>query len=305
MAEDVIANRREFLEALVAARHLIPSGVPGVYGRSGVFEDIVDRVGALITALGANDGAEVMRFPPIISRKTFEQSEYLKGFPDMAGTVHSFRGKDKEHKELLVALEEGRDWSEGFPATGVVLAPAACYPVYPTATGTLPPEGKIVDVLTYCFRHEPSDDPARMQAFRQREHVRIGDPEGVRAWREVWLGRGQQLIEMLALDGRPDVANDPFFGRGGRMLKIDQREQQLKFEMLVPITSVEAPTAVISFNYHQDHFGRAFKIATANGEVAHTACVGFGMERITLAMFKTHGVDPKTWPTAVRAKLWP
>ena len=305
MTEDPTTKRREFLDALVGARHLIPSGVPGVYGRSGVFEDIVDRVGARITDLGANDGAEVMRFPPIISRKTFEQSEYLKGFPDMAGTVHSFRGKDKEHHELLAELAAGRDWSAGFPATDVVLAPAACYPVYPTATGTLPPDGKIVDVLTYCFRHEPSDDPARMQAFRQREHVRIGNPAEVRAWREVWLRRGQELIEMLALDGRPDVANDPFFGRGGRMLKVDQRDQQLKFEMLVPITSVESPTAVISFNYHQEHFGRAFGIKTYSGEVAHTACVGFGMERITLALFKTHGLDTARWPATVRAKLWP
>jgi seryl-tRNA synthetase len=305
MAEDLIAQRREFLEALVSARHLIPSGVPGVYGRSGVFEDIVDRVGNLVTELGKDDGAEVMRFPPVISRATFVQSEYLKGFPDMAGTINAFRGKDKEHHELLAELEAGRDWTKDFLPTDVVLAPAACYPAYPTATGTLPEGGKVIDVLTYCFRHEPSDDPARMQSFRQREHIRIGKPEDVRKWRGLWLERGQTLVSWLALPGTPDVANDPFFGRGGRMLKLDQRDQQLKFEMLVPITSVEAPTACISFNYHQEHFGRAFKIQTDDGEVAHTACVGFGMERITLAMFKTHGLDPKTWPAAVRAKLWP
>ena len=305
MAEDLIAQRRELLDALIAARHLIPSGVPGVYGRSGVFEDIVDRVGNLVTELGKNDGADVMRFPPVIARSTFVQSEYLKGFPDMAGTVHAFRGKDKEHHELLAELEAGRDWTKHFLPTDVVLAPAACYPVYPTATGTLPEGGKIVDVLTYCFRHEPSDDPARMQSFRQREHIRIGKPEDVRQWRGLWIERGQQLVDWLGLPGTPDVANDPFFGRGGRMLKLDQREQQLKFEMLVPITSASQPTACISFNYHQEHFGRAFHIKTADGETAHTACVGFGMERITLAMFKHHGLDPKTWPAAVRERLWP
>ena len=305
MAEDTTTARREFMEALVAAGHIIPAGVPGIWGRGGVFEDIVDRVGNLVTGLGSADGATVMRFPPVISRATFVQSEYLKGFPDMAGLVSSFVGKDKEHHELLAELEAGRDWTGHFKPTEVVLAPAACYPVYPTATGTLPEGGKVVDVLGYCFRHEPSDDPARCQAFRQREHIRIGKPEEVRAWRELWLERGNTLISWLGLPGTPDVANDPFFGRGGRMLKLDQREQQLKFEMLVPVTSVESPTAVISFNYHQEHFGRAFHIKTHDGETAHTACVGFGMERITLSMFKTHGMDVATWPAAVRAKLWP
>ena len=39
----------------------------------------------------------------------------------------------------------------------------------------------------------------------------------------------------------------------------------------------------------------------ADGEVAHSACVGFGMERIALALFRTHGLDPATWPVSVRA----
>ena len=55
-----------------------------------------------------------------------------------------------------------------------------------------------------------------------------------------------------------DVANDPFFGRAGRMMVAGQREQGLKFELLIPITSVEKPTACLSFNYHQDHFGSIY-----------------------------------------------
>ena len=40
-------------------------------------------------------------------------------------------------------------------------------------------------------------------------------------------------------------------------------------------------------------------------DVAHTGCVGFGMERVTLALLKTHGLDPKSWPKQVRETLWP
>jgi len=39
--------------------------------------------------------------------------------------------------------------------------------------------------------------------------------------------------------------------------------------------------------------------------VASTACLGFGLERVTLALIKTHGFDPLGWPADVRALLWP
>ena len=42
-----------------------------------------------------------------------------------------------------------------------------------------------------------------------------------------------------------------------------------------------------------------------NGAIAHSACLGFGLERVTMALFKAHGFDPVTWPSVVRAQLWP
>jgi seryl-tRNA synthetase len=203
----------------------------------------------------------------------------------------------------LKELEEGHDWSKDLPHTDVVLTPAACYPVYPSLTGTLPDEGKTVDVLSYCFRHEPSGDPARMQMFRQREHVRIGTPASVRAWRDTWFERAKQIVAALEIPAVPAVANDPFFGRGGKMLKMNQRDQELKFEFVVPVCSVENPTAIISLNMHLEHFGHIFEIKTPDGQWAHTSCIGFGMERITLAMLKTHGLVVAEWPKSLRAKL--
>ena len=52
-------------------------------------------------------------------------------------------------------------------------------------------------------------------------------------------------------------------------------------------------------------FGSAFDIKLPDGETAHTACLGFGLERVVMALFKTHGFDPRQWPVAVRAHLWP
>lgn len=303
---DITAAQAAYRDDLVEAGLLIPTGVDGLYGRSGVFEDVVERFDALVTRWGGQDGAEVMRFPPALNRQYFEESEYLKSFPHLAGTIHSFGGDEKAHRTLLRRLEEGQDWTEDQVATDVVMTPAACYPVYPTIAqrGALPGDGKLIDVFSYCFRREPSIDPARMQLFRMREYIRIGTPDQVVEFRELWLERGREMMGSLEVPLDVDVANDPFFGRAGAMLSSSQREQKLKFELLIPITSHEKPTACLSFNYHQDHFGHLWDIHTADGGVAHTACVGFGMERVALALFRHHGFDTAQWPASVRKVLW-
>ena len=51
--------------------------------------------------------------------------------------------------------------------------------------------------------------------------------------------------------------------------------------------------------------GVLFGIQTPDGETAHTACLGFGLERNVMALFRHHGFDPKEWPADVRKRLWP
>jgi seryl-tRNA synthetase len=219
------------------------------------------------------------------------------------GSIHTFTGDDRGHQALLQKKVTGGDWARDLSPAGVMLVPAACYPLYPTASGTLPTAGRLVDLRSFVFRHEPSDDPARMQSFRQREYVRIGTPEDALKHRDYWLGRAREVLESLGLDVTPVVANDPFFGRGGKVMAASQKEQALKYELMVAVATPLRPTAVASCNYHLDHFGAAFGIKTAGGGVAHSACVGFGLERIALALFRKHGFDPRAWPPGVRRAL--
>ena len=60
--------------------------------------------------------------------------------------------------------------------------------------------------------------------------------------------------------------------------------------------TADEPTAVASFNYHREHFSSVYELRQPNGEQAHTACVGFGLERITLALLSTHGLDASAGP---------
>jgi seryl-tRNA synthetase len=294
-----------FYNGLVESGLIIPTGIKGGYGRSAIFEDVLGRFNDLVSRTARDDGAEEVMFPPIIPRTLIERVGYMDNFPQLAGSVHSFFGSDAQARELSQKANSGARWEQYLDITEVMLTPAACYPVYPMFSGLLPDGGRLVTVLNWIYRHEPSDEPTRLQAFRMREYIRVGAPEDVVAWRDSWLQRSLDLLGGLGLAVQSDVASDPFFGRVGRMMATNQRDQRLKFEILVPIISAERPTAICSFNWHQEHFSSKFDIRNADRTAAHTACLGFGLERVTLALFKTHGFDPSLWPSSVRLQLWP
>jgi seryl-tRNA synthetase len=295
-----------FLDRLFESGLLIETGVDGLYGRSGQFEDVIAAFERLIDRVGGADGAEAIRFPPGMNRAYFESSGYMKSFPQLAGTVHSFCGNDHDHMSLLQCMEEGKDWTKEQKATDITLTPAACYPLYPTVAkrGPISMDGGLFDLQSYCFRHEPSKDPARQQLFRMREYVCMGTEAHVTTFRQTWMDRGVEMMKSIGLDVEIDVANDPFFGRAGRLMANNQRDQNLKFELLIPVTSQANKTACMSFNYHQDAFGQKWGLNLADGSVAFTACVGFGLERIALALFAQHGLDVAQWPEHVRKTLW-
>jgi seryl-tRNA synthetase len=299
-------EQAEFLRELTAAGLLLESGVPGVYGHGETFEEIREALDARLGREARARGAIRLRFPPVLPKGHLEASGYLGHTPQLAGSIFSFEGGEREAAEQARRAAEHEDWSEFQTQTELTLLPAACYPVYPAIAQRSPlePGGLFVDAGgSWVFRHEPSLDPARRQIFHQHELVRIGEPDVVLEWRAEWAQLGLELLRRLGLAAELDAASDPFFGRRGRMLAANQRAQDLKLELLVPIAGPE-PTACASFNHHIDHFGQTFGITLSDGSAAHTACLGFGHERIVLALLRTHGLEPGAWPRRVRAELF-
>jgi seryl-tRNA synthetase len=279
-------------------------GTDGVYARTALYEDMVERLAALITR-NRESGTEVMRFPPVMNRAQLEKSGYLKSFPNLLGCVCGLHGTERDINAAVSRFDAGGDWTTSLSPADLVLSPAACYPVYPIAAarGALPKGGLRFDVAADCFRREPSRHLDRLQSFRMREYVCIGTPDDVSNFRDRWMVRAKEIARDLGLSFRVDYASDPFFGRVGQMKAVSQKQQSLKFELLVPLRSEEQPTACMSFNYHREHFGTTWAIQDANGEPAHTGCVAFGMDRLAVAMFHTHGTKPDAWPAKVRELL--
>jgi seryl-tRNA synthetase len=291
------------LDALAEAL-LLPSGIDGVYARTAAFEDIVTRLATFISQ-HREPGTEVLRFPPVMSRRQLERSGYLKSFPHFLGCVCCLSGSEAEVRGTVERFEAGETWTDDLGAADLVLTPAACYPVYPivASRGEVPATGLMFDVASDCFRREPSRDLDRLQSFRMREYVCIGSPEQIDDFRKRWMKRAQELAQQLGLPYHMDQASDAFFGRGGKLMAISQVEQALKFELLVPVHSAERPTACMSFNYHRDHFGKTWNLRDKSGATMHTGCVAFGMDRLALAMFATHGLETARWPEAPRKAL--
>lgn len=281
-----------------------PMGSDGVYARTALYEDVIERLAAFVSRQ-RDPRAEILRFPPVMSRHQLEKSGYLKSFPNLLGCVCALHGSEAAIRSAADSHYTGGDWTKSLTSADLVLSPAACYPVYPlvAARGRLPNGGLIFDVAADCFRHEPSRSLDRLQSFRMREFVRIGTPQEIMAFREQWMARAEVLAQELALPAQLDVANDPFFGKVGQMMAVSQRQNALKFELLIPYYPGAKPTACMSFNCHQEHFGEVWGIHDHSGAVAHTGCVAFGMDRLAVALFANHGVEVANWPASVRQAL--
>lgn len=304
---DSLSRELALRDALVDAGLLLPTAVPGVCGWSAGFEGVVAAIGRLVTAAGAGTGQsiEAVQFPPVMPRAAFERTGYVRSFPHLAGSVHTFAGNERDHAAALSGRGSAAGWTGMLEPSDVVLCSAACHPVYPQCTGRLPRGGRRFAVTGWCFRHEPAVDPARLQSFRMHEVVFLGEPDAAVAHRDLWVGLGADLLTGLGLEVEVVAATDPFFGRAGQLLADAQMDQALKLEITAPVSRRDEPTALVSSNCHGDHFGEAFGITTDGGLVAHSACVGFGLERVVLALLARHGPDLEQWPASVRERLRP
>ncbi|WP_051807364.1 hypothetical protein [Actinoplanes subtropicus] len=222
--------------------------------------------------------------PPVIAARTIDQVGYRESFPHLLGSVYAApRGGPVAPSDL-------------------VLTPAACHHLYPLYCGDSVSSEVLTSVEATCFRGEATAETGRLRSFRMYEVVCLGRAAATDAWRDRMLASAAEFLRRLGLAVEVVAANDPFFGRTGGLLAANQRSQQLKWELAVAVSD-GITQAVASANYHKDHFGEVFAITDADGRVAHSACLAFGLDRVVLALRHRHGEDVTAWPADVRSLL--
>ena len=275
----------------------IPTEAAGVVLYPAPFEAVVGMLRRGIDALASAEEFPRLAIPPVVARSLVERAGYVRAFPQLLGTVHSFAGTPAEWKALSPQAVEGGEWHTEQRLSDLVLLPAACYPVYAGLAGRELAEPERFAVEGQCFRQEATSEPGRLRSFRMVELVTAGTERHCLAWRGVWLERVAGWLERMSLKVEVEVADDPFFGPARRVFQAAQRAQELKYELRVPVAD-GLVQAIASANFHKDHFGEVFGF-TSGGATGNTACTAFGIERIALALLHAHGSSPAAWPESV------
>src|SRR5271155_5685196 len=104
----------------IAEALLLPTGIDGIYARTQIFEQVVDGLTALISRYREPD-TEVLRFPPVMSRRQLEKSGYLKSFPHFLGCVCCLNGAETEIRDTVERFDAGQDWTPALSAADLVL----------------------------------------------------------------------------------------------------------------------------------------------------------------------------------------
>ena len=214
-------------------------------------------------------GTEVLRFPPVMSRRHLEKSGYLHSFPHLLGCVCCLHGGEARDQGRRRALR-GRRRLDGRSLAPPISCsrPAACYPVYPlVAAAATCRRGAL---LRRRQRLLPPRAVARCRSPAVVPHARICLHRHAGAGRRVprALDDARAGPRRRARPAVPHRARQRSVLRPrGKLMAMSQIEQALKFELLVPVRSAEQPTACMSFNYHRDHFGATWDLRTKPGEV--------------------------------------
>jgi hypothetical protein len=236
----------------------------------------LERMDALLREGAISLGAFETAFPVLVPMSTVRTAECDKAFP-----------------HLLMAPGRARDPIAGFDPQDQVcmescLSPAVCHHVFASLEGSEVGEGIVLTARGRCFRNEePSAlEPGRRQIeFQMREVVVVGTPAWVASRAAAWAPAVDRIAATLGLATRWQPASDPFFLPAAQGKARLQRLLGTKEELCLPDS-----LAIASLNRHGSFFGARFRIATADGAPAHSACLAFGLDRWAASP----AADPRT-----------
>ncbi len=282
----------------------------GIYSLGPLMSRLIDYFESKFLLLANSFGARPYRFPTLLPAKLLGRINYFRAFPHSLSFVTHLR-EDLDIIDNFARTASCDDHGLNAPLNSfapipALLSPAVCYHLYFSLADKPLPDGKLTaTAVGHCYRYESTNliSLERLWNFSLREVIFVGSKDFVVENREAARERMKNVFEEFGMAYRVESATDPFFVGEFRKQTAFQSAFQLKFEIRARLPFKESTLAVGSYNYHQDFFGRNLNISLPDGSPAHTACVGFGLERMAYAFLAQFGFDQKDWPEAVRNAL--
>lgn len=274
--------------------------VPFSNGLVGVGPDFSRLMGifdSLIVQWGKDQGASEFCYPDMIDIESLHKCNYLQHFPSTLFFTSTIKEGNAELQRFRSRLSENRQEipAEHLASARYVNKSAVCLHVYKQL------ENKTIDLqaptvitcLGKCHRNESInvDKLERLFNFSMREVVFVGTEEYVLKMRDTFMELSRKLMQRLGLTSNIKTSNDMFFTAEYEQKALLQEKLKLKYELNISLPYDKKEISVGSFNYHRNYFADAFRIKSKDGQVVHTACVGFGLERLVYAYLSQVGLD--------------
>lgn len=252
------------------------------------------------------------KFPNVISAKKLIKTNHLSSFPEHLNFVNNIKpdlktldnfGENAKTGHLPELIE-----NKILSAPTLIHNPSTCYHCYASRSQQTLNENLAITALASCHRFESANHSqlGRLMEFSLREVIFLGSPDYVRTTREKCLDLIKDIASDWEIGGVLQTENDPFFTSDFEIKADHQRKMKMKYEYRAFLEDDDSEgLAIMSSNLHGLTFSKTFNIMGKNWPV-HTGCIGFGLERMLIAIISQHGSEPEFWPDKLRKEwsLW-
>jgi hypothetical protein len=264
--------------------------------RRGIASELFELLDFQFKKISLKYQAELRKYSSLLNINTLQACNYIKTFPQNLYTVHEF---PHEYKTLS-SINTNDVRSGDTRQSKYVLPPAVCFHTYEELANSNLDGPKLFTAKESCFRHEVDWRVGRhrMNEFQMREIIFIGDSEFVNHTRLKIMEDISLFFSDLGFQGIITTAFDPFYHADDSSKGQFQLMGDMKFELVVELPNKDS-FAVASFNDSKDSLCKAFGISDTKGNMLHSGCAAFGIDRWVLAILHYYGTDRTKWPRKI------
>lgn len=254
------------------------------------------------TQLGASD----LVLPTLMSYSHLHRSGYLQDFLHHVHLVSHLPEQMEVLERLKVSGQASEQVGKELLPPEYVLSPTVCHHLYcALAEQGLKSNLFAATAMCSCFRHEgrATRGLRRLREFRMREIIFLGQPVEVSTQRSRMLQLLQELLTLLDLQASLVTASDPFFADVYSKQRLFAVSFETKIEVKAYLPGDQDWFAIGSLNAPKDYLTKRFDIRTPDGQLAHSCCLAFGLDRFCLAVLAQCGIEPEDWPKPLQEEI--